>query len=263
MDEKKRLEFILQHRLFWVGLVAIVIILPLFGIIEFDVPLSTGKAVQTISYQKAGAALHFEIRNIDGLKDLTVTFSQDVKNVVIKIDEIKNLGWPFDGTAYVKFRISSDDAPKISELKFTLKINKDSLAKLGLSKEALFLYLDRQALETEFTKEEGDYYYFTATSFKSGEFLIGLAKPEVIEEIPEASETPLPSAPLSLPEEAPLPPEAPLPSGPIAEIPPAEEQPLPLPEEKGFFSKIFSSLKKLFSKEDYPIYSQKTTYQKE
>lgn len=232
---KKRNSLVLEHKLFWLGLVA-VIVLSLVGMSTgmFTLELATtGKAYQTISHKPAGSELFFEVRNIEGVKDLTIIFLEDAKNMVIEFEEIDALSWKFEGTVYSQFKIFSKDASKIGEMKFTLKLKEAELNKLGLAKDEVRLHLNGQELETKLTKTEGDYVYYETVSNQMGEFVIGKAKPKVekvVEEpIIEDVEEPVVEEEIFEPE--------------VEEEPIVEE---PVPVEKGWLAKIISFFKNLF-----------------
>lgn len=236
MAKKKKLDlrkvdFLLHHRFFWLGLALIIIILPFFSLISLDVPLPSGKAVQTIAYEKAGTSLHFEVKNIDGLKEAILYFSEDVKNMVVNFEKI-DLPSSFLGLSYSAFRVSSPDADKIEKIKFTLKLSEAELAKLNLPKDEVRLYLNNEEFETKLTKTKDNYIFYEATADQLGDFILGKkSPPKVLEEKPEAPAEEIPPPVVKEPKE----------------LPPALEQPAPPPVKKGLFSRLGSLIKNLFN----------------
>ena len=239
MRRKKRNNPVLKHKLFWLSLAA-VIILPLTGMLTgmFTLELATtGKAFQTVSYKLAGSELFFEVKNIEGVKDLTFTFQEDAKNMIIEFEEIDKLSWKFDGAVYSQFKIFSEDASKIGEIKFTLKLNEIELNKLGLSKDGVKLYSNGQELETKLTNEVwpqplAGYVYYEAVSNQMGEFVIGKA---TVEEKEAVAEEQVEEVAEVLEEEEP---EA-VEKEPIIE--------LPAPVKEGLLSRILSFFRHLFN----------------
>jgi PGF-pre-PGF domain-containing protein len=228
MDGKKK-PVGLRHKLFWL-ILAVVIVLPLTGMLTgmFTLELATsGKAIQTISHKTTGSELFFEVRNIDGLKVLTLNFLEDTKNMIIEFEEVDTLGWKFEGTVYSQFKVSSEDSEKVGEIKFSLKLEEEKLNRLGLSKDEVKLYFSGQELETELIKSDKGYVYYEAVSSGMGEFVIGKAKPKVEEEPIEEVEVP----------EEEKEPEA------------AEEQVIepPAPVKEGLLTKISRFFKNLFN----------------
>ncbi len=169
MSEKRFKE----SKVFW-GVLAIFVVLPLISLISLQETSLSGKAVQSISYLKAGNKLFLEV-NVDGVKDLTVTLLSDVKNAKITTAEVKKVSWNFKGTVYSRFKVSSADADKFGEMKFTLKIKEADLKKKGLTKKEVKLYLDGKKLTTTLKYKAGDYLFYEAASPKMGEFVIGKA----------------------------------------------------------------------------------------
>lgn len=175
MKEKKRLSINLKEsKVFW-GVLAIFIVLPMISLISTQETSLNGKAVQSISYLKAGNKMFLEV-NVAGVKDLTVTLLQDVKNSKIVTEEVQKISWDFKGTAYSKFKVSSTDADKFGAIQFTLKIKEKDLNKKGIGRGEVKLYLNGEELSTTLTERSGDYLFYQASSQKMGEFVIGKAQ---------------------------------------------------------------------------------------
>ena len=105
-------------------------------------------AVQTIAYMKAGSELDFEVRDITGLKSVTIEFKETVKNAVITFEEVKTVAWDFQGTAISKFRISSKDEDKFGQIDFFLRIQESDLLASKLSFNDVKLYHNGKRLDT-------------------------------------------------------------------------------------------------------------------
>ncbi|MBI2668352.1 PGF-pre-PGF domain-containing protein [Candidatus Woesearchaeota archaeon] len=174
MDAKKRVDFILQYKLFWACL-AIILIIPVVGVITTQSGVSYGeRSVQKISYAPAGTQLRFEVK-VDGVKDMTFTFTGDIKNEIITIEEIPKVSWPFTGEAYSRFRITADKAVelRIGKIDISLKIKEDDLLKSHVAVGDVRVYHDGQELETAYLKKESGYVYYQTATKGFGEFLIG------------------------------------------------------------------------------------------
>ena len=174
MTEKKRTEYnFKESKAFW-GVLALFVVLPLISLISLEETSLSGKAVQSISYLKAGDKMFLEV-NVDGLKDLTLTLISDVKNAKIITEEVKKASWEFKGTAYSRFKVSSTDADKFKDIQITLKIKETDLTKKGLTRNEVKLYLEGKELSTTFSGKVGSYLFYKATSQKMGEFVTGKA----------------------------------------------------------------------------------------
>lgn len=191
---KSRERLPVPHKTFWVGLISFFIISIMFILSYIANPTLTGNAaVQTISFMKAGNELHFEVRNINGVKDVTITILEDVKNGVISFDETKPA---FQGIVYSAFKVSSADDTKFGKLVFTLKLSETELKRLGLDSDEVMLYHDGNELVIEQKEKVNGYISYSVTSQGFGEYVIGkAAAPEVVKEpeeeiVPEEKEVP-------------------------------------------------------------------------
>lgn len=214
-----------EDKSFW-GFLFFILIVSLIAIIIFSQEsVLTGHTVQTIAFMEAGGKLFFEVK-VNGLKDITMYFLEEVKDLKIEINEIDSLSCDFRSLVYSRFKISSNDDNKIGKVKYTLKVKKKELLDLGINFNQLRLYLDCQVLETKLIKEEGQYYYYQSESegISQGEYLIGLqeAKVETVEE----------ETPPALPGEA-------TPEEPRIEYPQT-------PTGRGIFQKVSDFFKNLF-----------------
>lgn len=236
MKKKKRPNFILK-RSPWL-ILSVLIILILAFLVGIKNPFNTtGQAIQSISFIKAGNEMLVQVSDIDGLKLVNFHFLEDTKGAIIKFEAVENLTHSFEGTIYSQFQITSEVADNLGDLDITLKIKEEELIELGLANQDSKLYLDGEELETTQTKIEGNYVYYEAIAPNLGEFVIGKAKPKPKPEPEPVEETivgKVPETPEPIEEE----PE-------IEETPPVIEQPTPV--EEGFFSKIINFFKNLFS----------------
>jgi PGF-pre-PGF domain-containing protein len=218
MGLKKEL---LEHKAFW-GVLAVIVVLPIISMIDNGNNLN-GNATQNIAYMKTGDKLYLEVDDY-GVKSITFTILEDVKNSKVVNRELEELSWDFNGKLYSMFEVSSEDADKLGNLEFNLKIKEDDLYKISLNRNEVKLYLDGDELDTTLTDIKDDYVYYQATADKMGQFAIGRA--EAVEEVVEEPEV--------IEDE---------------QVEPEVQEPAPLPvikeveEEKGFFA----WLKGLFS----------------
>ncbi len=234
-----------------VGLILLVSVFAVFVLSPATEKSLTGwaSATQTVSYLKAGNELFFEVK-VDGVKDLTLTFSKDVKNAAFVTEEVNAVSWDFNGVAYSRFKVSSDDADKVSKAKFTLKIKPTELEKVGIAATDLKLYWKGEEVQTKMTKQEGNYAYYTAETAGIGEFVLGKAVSKAKEKV-LVTELPEPKTPEeTITPELEVSSEEPIPEETTVPLPGEEELPLvekaTFPEDKGFFGQVSDFLKGLF-----------------
>ena len=190
MAKKKKIEFNLKHKPFW-AVMAAVLVLCVVGIlcsVDNNSSLTGNAAVQPLALMDAGESISFEVRNTPGFKGAIVTAAEDIKNAVIEFKELETVSWPFEGVAYTHLKISSKDESKIASLQLTLKIKETEIKQLGLNLGDIGVYLDGEELVTILTEETRGYAFYSATTTKLGEFVIGkqtVAKEIVVVEEPE------------------------------------------------------------------------------
>ena len=80
-----------DKRPFWIGF-TILLLFSFVMIIIFSQDNLTGQTIQSISLMPKDSELFMEAK-IDGLKDLTIHFSEQVKNARIVIEKPKLIGW--------------------------------------------------------------------------------------------------------------------------------------------------------------------------
>ena len=167
-------------------------------------------AVQTIALQQADTSLTFEVRNVDGIDDVTAYFSETIKNAVITFDKVDKRD--FAGVVYSSIEVASKDASKISEMDITLRLEKKRLSELNLNKADVVFYVNNQVSPATYTHEDKFSYYFTTRAWEMGEWTIGMKYPVVVQEsAPEetvsevaAKPTPVEPVPIVEPEVAPV-----------------------------------------------------------
>ncbi len=233
-----------QSRLPWLvwGIVAILVVLVLVWLLSLpSVGLSGNAALQTVAYMPKDSTLNFEVK-IDGLKEMTVTFSETVKNLVIKVDEISKPSWEFGGVFLSGFKVESADADKIGNAKFLLKIKEEDFKPIGLTTGEARVYNSNGELEWKLIKKDAGYRYYEVESAELGEFMIGRATIEAAPKTPEETVTPG----LEVSEEKPVE-EVPSEETVIEEPQSAETaQPAPV-EKKNFFGRAWGGIIGLFS----------------
>ncbi len=231
----------LQDQAVWMS-VAAVFLLFYIALISFsEHPNLTGSAVQNIAFVKAGSQLDFGVKEIPGLERYFFEVKETIKNgqMLVEVDETIS----FDRPYYSKFRISSPDEDKIGTVQLLLKLEQQTLQGKGISKGDVRVFRNGEEVETKFTKEEGRYFYYTATAPGIGEFVIGKSAPKaeaaatepaILEEA--VSEEPVPEEPAM-----------------ITTSIPTEEAAAPLvgraaaePEAEGFWGSISKFFRELF-----------------
>jgi len=220
MSIKKRKSGAENYRVFslWVSLVTVVVLISLLALFSLDSP--TASAVQRISSLKAGGNLYFEIRGVEGLKDGTVYVDQNVQDVIIFFDGLPAIPSWFKGTFYSLFRVSSEDAAKLSSMDLTLKLRKERMQDLGLKKEDIKLYNNEGEILVQLASETGGYVSYLAHIPRLGDYVIG--KSALSASSPEVSVKP--SAPLA---------------GQAIQTPSEIQEDLPqVPEEESLWMKI-------------------------
>ena len=217
--KKRSKKHDLHHKSFWIS-IAFLFILSFLVLINSQGSGVTGDAaVQTIAFMKAGSQLDFEVRNINGVKQVTIWIKENVKNSVIQFEEIDKLAWDFQGIAISKFRVSSADENKFSNLEFLLRVQERDLQSAGLTSKDIFLYHNGKRLDTSFVEQKDNFFYFKATSNGLGDFVIGKAN---LAKVGEAITVVVPEQP-------------------------RQEEPAPMPEEKlSFWARIVLFFKGLF-----------------
>ena len=176
MGLKKEL---LGHKAFW-GVLAVIVILPIISLMNNDnINNINGSAIQNIAFMKTGDKLYLEVDDY-GVKSITFTILENVKNSKVVNRELDELSWDFNGKLYSMFEVSSVDADKLGNLEFNLKIKEDDLYQISLNRNEVKLYLDGVELDTTLTDIKDDYVYYQASADKMGQFAIG--KAEAVEE---------------------------------------------------------------------------------
>ncbi len=228
----------LQDQAVWMSLAAVFLIF-FIGIISFsDHSGLTSAAVQNIAFVKAGTELDFGVKEIPGLERYFFEVRETIKNgqMLVKQDETI----PFARSYYSKFKITSAEEEKIGTIRLQLKLEQQLLHSLGISQGDLKVFHNRKEVETTFTKQEGKYFYYTATAPGVGEFVIGKAAPlEIISDLSEEIGEE-PAAAEILPTETAAPAEPRLETAPL--VGEAIRQPAPTglwAGIKAFFSELF------------------------
>ncbi|HLC89246.1 MAG TPA: hypothetical protein VJG49_04385 [Candidatus Nanoarchaeia archaeon] len=220
-----------NNKPFWIGF-GILLIFSFVMIIVFSQNNLTGRTIQNIALMPKGSELFMEAK-VDGLKDLTIHFSEQVKNAQIIIQRPQLISWKLPGVELARFTISFTDEDKVSRIDLRTKIREDKITSAGLSKEELKFYLNGQELETTLEKIDGSYVFYTASSAELGEFVIG--KKEVETTLPAVEET-------GVIEPSPTEPETQQPA-PV----PAESLPTSEPEPESFVDRVLNTLKNIFN----------------
>lgn len=161
----------LQDQAVWMSLAAVFLLFYIAFISFSDHPNLTGSAVQNIAFVKAGNQLDFGVNEIPGLEQYRFQVTATIKNGQMRVEPDEAIA--FDRPYYSKFRISSPDEDKIGTVQLLLKLEQQTLLGKGISKGDVRVFLDGGAVETTFAKEEGRYFYYTATAPGIGEFVIG------------------------------------------------------------------------------------------
>ena len=163
----------------------------------------TGNAIIQISYMSGGEELHFEVKDVTGVKEVTIPLRNAIKNGKVLL--YNNQEIEFAGTYYSKFTILSEEEDKFGEINLLLKIKEDELLAKGIAGSDLSLFVDNDKLETSLTEKKDGYLFYTATSGKFGDFVIGknAVEKEAIAEVENVSEIDLEVNPVEVPAETP------------------------------------------------------------
>lgn len=183
MKRQKRLP------LLWAVLAAV---LGIATLISLHTGSITGNvAIQTISYAAGGSQLFFEVRNVPGVKEVTITFREQCKQCLISFTE--NPAIPFQGIAYSKFEVASPDEEKIGRMNYTLKLDKEELQRLHLKAGEVQLYVNGKKTPITLLRETETHLFYQSFSGEMGHYVIGkrkeLGKEEDLEET-RSSEVP-------------------------------------------------------------------------
>jgi hypothetical protein len=185
-------------------------------------PTGYVSAIQPISFEQAGTSFEFEVRNVDGLKEITASFSDTIKNAKITFDEVEKNDFP--GIIYSTIKVASSDEDKISEMDLILRLEKEKLSELNLNKADVILYINNQESKLTYSHEDTFAYYFTGKAWEMGEWVIGMKFQKVI--------------PPQAPEETTVVPTPTIPEPIIKQ--PKIEQPKPVKKES-FLSRFFNN----------------------
>ncbi len=228
--------------------VTILLLLGFVGILNHVENLTlTGGAVQTISFIKAGSELEFEV-NTNGIKSATIHLTEDTKNAKIFFTNKETVSQKLEEPVYSITSVSSEKDIHFSALELKLKIKEQDLLNKNIAVSDLQLSVDGNPTETTFTKKEGDYLYYTATTTELGEYVIGKKAAEAAKTVVK-EEVQLPTEKETVPTEA-VDEEDQLEEsnalvGKAEQMPP-QEQTAPVVKES-FWQKVGGFFKNLFS----------------
>ncbi len=228
----------LERKAFWFSMLTVFMLSAIIIMIGSQDNITGNAAVQTISYKQSGSELHFEVRNVQGFKEVTIHFSGDVKNSMITFEEDQSI--PFEGKAYSKVKVSSQDASKFGSLDWLLRVDEQVLLREGIAVSDLKLFVNNQAHELFLSDKQDEYIFYQVTTTELGNYVMGkkdqpIAMPQITSSIskPESEEQvqPISEEPIIEPEN-------------IAGQ--ATEESLSQPEEKTFGEKIADLFRRLF-----------------
>lgn len=177
IDVKGSLKQLLKDKIFW-ALLIVILIIPLVALISTTDNL-VGNAVQNIAFMKGGNELFFEVRNVDGIKSVTAEITEDIKGGQIIFEPDDTI--VFDGVAYAKIKVSSEQDGQLGEMKIELKLRKDRMQELKLKKEDVSLYISDRKIETKYKESTELYEFFEVTASEMGEYVIGKAEEKATE----------------------------------------------------------------------------------
>lgn len=175
-----------KRPLLWATLMAL---LGIMVLISLNTRTITGNAaVQTISWAEEGSSLFFEVQNVPGVKDATVTFRDLCKQCLLSFSEDETL--PFSGISYSKFLVASPDEDKIGRMNYTLKLDRSSLQKLHLKPEEVQFYVNGDPTPITLLRETESYVFYQTFAAEMGAYVIGKKTSEERKEIvPAPDET--------------------------------------------------------------------------
>jgi hypothetical protein len=168
----KRNVYKVKNKSFWAAfagifLLSIIVILSsIDGTIDLTGHVS---AINTIAYQQGGA-YNFEIRNVEGFKDATVSITGTIKQGQIKFEQLSS------ADAYSRAVVSSSDEDKINQLVLGLKVREKDLLAKGIAVSDIAFYVNGAEVQLQLTKKDENYLYYTTTIKEFGELVIGKRK---------------------------------------------------------------------------------------
>jgi ABC-type Na+ efflux pump permease subunit len=163
-----------NQKLFWVVMV-VAVVLSTATIFLTSPTLTGGVAIQTIAFMQEGKELHFEVKNVENVKEANIQILKDTKNAKIIFEDITPP--EFNGKIISAFRGTSDIEDNFGQIKFLLKIKESDLR--TIEQNALKLYRNGEELVTIPGKKERGYIEYSATSPGLGLFVIGLKNPSL------------------------------------------------------------------------------------
>lgn len=194
---KKRKAKELPHKPFWAILGILFLLSFLVMLSSLDQTLLTGNAaVQNIAFGKGGAKLVYEVKEILGVKDMTITLKENVKQAQIVLTPDESIA--FMRTAYSKFTLISNQEKSIAQIDFTLKIPERDLLKVKIHPQDLKMYVNENKAVTTFVKTEKEYHYYTASTTAFGKVVLGKKEIETpaVSTVPKTFEAPQVQEPL-------------------------------------------------------------------
>lgn len=160
-----------RHKVLWlaflfVGLLASVAIINT----AYDKSL-TGNAIaiNNVGYAKGGTSLTYAVRDIVGLSQMVLYFSENVKGASVIVEQT---GKDMKSGVYTRFVVSSLQRSSISKIDLTLKIKESDLKKLGMNPAELRIDNNGKILVPELIRIDRGYVSYKVTSTRLGTFSI-------------------------------------------------------------------------------------------
>ncbi len=126
-------------------------------------------AINNVAYAKSGTSLTYAVRDIVGLNQMVLYFSENVKGASVIVEQT---GKDMKSGVYTRFVVSSLQRSKISKIELLLKVKEDDLKKLGMKPTELAVNNNGKVLIPKIIRQERGYVYYKVTSNYLGTFSI-------------------------------------------------------------------------------------------
>lgn len=227
----------LQRPNVWVVLSVALLVIVLTVITSLGPSSVTGYTVQNIGRMNKGDPLQLAVRDVPGLEIVFTNADEIIQSgkITVEVDE----SITFDRLYVNKFKVSSEN--KFGPLQFRFKVKEQDLLDQGISRGDLRLYHGVKEYSLQLLKVDHGYLYYIVTVPSMGSFVLGRVPEVKNETVVKEEEAPAKEQVPTTAEEVPVEePEESL-------VGKAVEEPAPMPEKEGLWSRIARFFRNLFS----------------
>ena len=173
VESKRNKTFSYKH--FGIIIASILVVSAITILSSINDDSITGRiAVQSFGFEPEGRTILFEA-NEGGIKQGTITFASETKGGKIFLEVDNTI--PFDGKAYSKVRVSTQDL-EFSNLDLVIKLDEKQLNLISLNRDEISLYVNGKRFPAVLTKiENGQNSYIVKGIKEAGEYVIGKSNP--------------------------------------------------------------------------------------